>query len=123
MACRNWPQPVLLKPIEEGPLQVRVWNPKLDPADKSHRMPVITPAYPSMCSTHNVTASTQAIMTQEFDRASQILEKIMPGGTETGEWKELFDKHDFFYQYKYYLQIVASADSEDQHLKWHGPFH
>lgn len=24
-----WPQPVLLKPIEEGPLQVRVWNPKV----------------------------------------------------------------------------------------------
>lgn len=25
----NWPQPVLLKPIEEGALQVRVWNPKV----------------------------------------------------------------------------------------------
>lgn len=25
---RSWPQPVLLKPIEDGPLQVRVWNPK-----------------------------------------------------------------------------------------------
>jgi hypothetical protein len=26
---RSWPQPVLLKQIEEGPLQVRVWNPKV----------------------------------------------------------------------------------------------
>ena len=26
---RAWPQPVLLKQIEEGPLQVRVWNPKV----------------------------------------------------------------------------------------------
>jgi len=25
----NWPQPVLLKPIEDGPLNVRVWNPKV----------------------------------------------------------------------------------------------
>ena len=25
---RSWPQPVLLKQIEDGPLQVRVWNPK-----------------------------------------------------------------------------------------------
>ena len=24
-----WPQPVLLKPIEDGPLRVRVWNPKV----------------------------------------------------------------------------------------------
>lgn len=25
----GWPQPVLLKAIEDGPLQVRVWNPKV----------------------------------------------------------------------------------------------
>lgn len=25
---RSWPQPVLLKQIEDGPLPVRVWNPK-----------------------------------------------------------------------------------------------
>lgn len=27
--ARSWPQPVLLKQIEDGPLQVRVWNPKV----------------------------------------------------------------------------------------------
>lgn len=26
-----WPQPVLLKPIEDGPLQIKVWNPKVGP--------------------------------------------------------------------------------------------
>ncbi|KAJ3325496.1 polynucleotide adenylyltransferase, partial [Gonapodya sp. JEL0774] len=35
----KWPQPVILKHIEDGPLQVRVWNPKLYPQDKLHRMP------------------------------------------------------------------------------------
>jgi poly(A) polymerase len=25
----NWPQPVLLKHMEDGPLPVRVWNPKV----------------------------------------------------------------------------------------------
>jgi poly(A) polymerase len=25
----KWPQPVLLRPLEDGPLQVRVWNPKV----------------------------------------------------------------------------------------------
>ena len=24
-----WPQPVLLKPIEDGPLQMKVWNPQV----------------------------------------------------------------------------------------------
>ena len=96
----QWPAPVLLKPIEEGPLQVPVWNPKvrlarifprsvkpistdgdtdhrfdpqLYPSDRSHRMPIITPAYPSMCSTHNVTLSTQQIMTAEFKRGQSSL--------------------------------------------------
>lgn len=76
----------MLKPIEDGPLPVRVWNPKvlrseilssghtalirtqLYPADRAHRMPIITPAYPSMCATHNVTQSTQMIMTEEFKK-------------------------------------------------------
>lgn len=26
---RSWPQPVMLKQIEDGPLPVRVWNPKV----------------------------------------------------------------------------------------------
>ena len=29
ISIRAWPQPVLLKQIEDGPLQVRVWNPKV----------------------------------------------------------------------------------------------
>jgi len=29
VACRSWPEPVLLKQIEDGPLPVRVWNPKV----------------------------------------------------------------------------------------------
>ena len=28
-----WPQPVLLKPIEDGPLQIKVWNPKVRVVD------------------------------------------------------------------------------------------
>jgi hypothetical protein len=31
-------------------------------------MPIITPAYPAMCATHNVAASTQMIVTEEFKK-------------------------------------------------------
>ncbi|ORY69322.1 Nucleotidyltransferase, class I, C-terminal-like protein [Leucosporidium creatinivorum] len=113
----QWPQPILLKPIEEGPLQVRVWNPKLYPSDRSHRMPIITPAYPSMCSTHNVTLSTQSIMTAEFKRAAEIVDKVFVG---SAPWSELFAPHDFFSKYRYYLQITASSGSADVQLKWSG---
>ncbi|CAL1700291.1 unnamed protein product [Somion occarium] len=113
----TWPQPVLLKQIEDGPLAVRVWNPKLYPADRSHRMPIITPAYPSMCATHNVTASTQMIMTEEFKKGSEIVDRVIVG---TAEWSELFTKHDFFHKYRYYLQVIASTGSPDLQIKWSG---
>ncbi|CAG8591893.1 5828_t:CDS:10, partial [Diversispora eburnea] len=104
----NWPQPVLLKPIEDGP--VRVWNPKLYHGDRFHLMPIITPAYPSMCATHNVTQSTKKIIEDEFSR-------VMIG---TGKWSDLFAKHDFFQKYRYYLQIIASSDNAERQLKWSG---
>ncbi|KAF7335350.1 Poly(A) polymerase [Mycena sanguinolenta] len=113
----SWPQPVLLKQIEEEPLQVRVWNPKLYPADRSHRMPIITPAYPAMCSTHNVTASTQMIMTEELNKAADIVDKVIVG---KAAWSELFAKHDFFHRYRYYLQVIASTGNADLQIKWAG---
>ncbi|KAF8272467.1 Poly(A) polymerase central domain-containing protein [Lactarius quietus] len=112
-----WPQPVLLKLIEDGPLPVRVWNPRLYPGDRAHRMPIITPAYPAMCATHNVTASTQMIMTEEFKKGADIADKVIIG---TAEWAELFTKHDFFHKYRYYLQIIASTGERDLQIKWAG---
>ncbi|WFD25203.1 polynucleotide adenylyltransferase [Malassezia nana] len=113
----KWPQPVLLKTIEEGPLPIRVWNPRLYPTDRLHRMPIITPAYPSMCATHNVNQSTQMIMTQEFQRGAEIVDRIFLG---KAQWSELFEPHDFFHKYKYYLQVIASSGSADLQLKWEG---
>ncbi|CAG8806487.1 1823_t:CDS:2, partial [Racocetra persica] len=113
----KWPQPVLLKPIEDGPLQVRVWNPKIYHGDRFHLMPIITPAYPSMCATHNVTQSTKKIIEREFGRAAEIADHVMIG---TGKWADLFEKHDFFIRYRYYLQIIASSDSSERQLKWSG---
>jgi poly(A) polymerase len=114
----SWPQPVLLKHIEDGPLQVRVWNPRLYPQDRSHKMPIITPAYPSMCATHNITASTMKVIMQELKRGNSLVDEIVTG---TKKWSDLFEKHQFFQQYKYYLSIVAATkgSAEDQ-LKWAG---
>ena len=73
------------------------------PADRSHLMPIITPAYPSMCATHNVTHSTKTVMTSEFRRAAGIVDMIMvrsDKSAEGGNWAELFEKHDFFHTYR-----------------------
>ncbi|CAE6492926.1 unnamed protein product [Rhizoctonia solani] len=121
----KWPQPILLRQIEEDVKELepskrmtfRVWNPRLYPTDRNHLMPIITPSYPSMCSTHNVTRSTMSVMQDEFMRGSQILEQIM---FKRAEWSELFAKHDFFHKYRYYLQIIASSGNADDQLKWSG---
>lgn len=86
------------------------------PADKAHRMPVITPAYPSICSTHNVSCSTQAILTREFKRAADIVDKIV---VRSVQWSELFAPHDFFTRYRVYIQITASSVDPDVQLKWY----
>ncbi len=114
----DWPQPVLLKPIEDGPLQVRVWNPRIYPMDRQHRMPVITPAYPSMCATHNICASTQKVIMEELNRGADLMNEIMVGKKK---WTDLFTKHNFFYKYKFYLAIVAATKgTAEDHLKWAG---
>lgn len=114
----EWPQPVLLKPIEDGPLQVRVWNPRLYPHDRQHRMPVITPAYPSMCATHNITNSTQKVIMKELSRGAEIMGGLASGGKQ---WSDLFARHTFFHDYKFYLCVVAGTLSTDEeHHKWSG---
>lgn len=86
-------------------------------------MPIITPAYPAMCSTHNVMHSTKTIMTNEFRRAAGIVDMVMvrsERGADGGNWAELFEKHDFFHTYRYYLQVISSSSGKDSHKKWSG---
>ncbi|KAL3425937.1 hypothetical protein PVAG01_02728 [Phlyctema vagabunda] len=114
----QWPMPVLLKPIESGNLPVRVWNPRLYKGDSFHLMPIITPAYPSMCATHNITKSTKEIIHRELERGGNITDQIMTG---RGQWKDLFVKHTFFTQgYKYYLSVISASTTKEAQKIWCG---
>lgn len=113
----QWPQPVYLKQIEDLPLQMKVWNPRIHVADRFHKMPVITPAYPSMCSTHNVTSSTLRVMTEEFRRGAEMLLKIEQ---KKAAWSDLFAKTDFFTRHRNFFQILAVSENEESHLIWSG---
>lgn len=112
----NWPAPVQLKEIETGPQ--RTWNPKLYSGDKKNLMPIITPAYPSMCATYNVSLSTRAIVVKELERGNEIANSI---GDGKGKWSDLFKKHSFFTNdHKYYLSIIASCRDPDDAKAWAG---
>ncbi|KAI9167322.1 Poly(A) polymerase pla1 [Paramyrothecium foliicola] len=114
----RWPQPVLLKPIESGPLPVRVWNPKVYKGDSFHLMPIITPAYPSMCATFNITRSSMTIINRELQRGLEISESIMVGKRP---WSDLFVKHTFFTSgYKYYISVISASKTKEAHKVWSG---
>lgn len=129
-ASWDWPKPVYLKPIEDYPLPLKVWNPRIYPSDRNHRMPVITPAYPSMCSTHNVSASTLARMTDEFKRGAEIMMQIESHNEtfaetdetkdEVGRWPELFVSSDFFAKHRFFFQILIGAEDEKAFRAWSG---
>ncbi|KAI0875059.1 Poly(A) polymerase central domain-containing protein [Hypoxylon argillaceum] len=113
-----WPIPVQLKHMEDGPLNVRVWNPKIYKSDSFHLMPVITPAYPQMCATFNITKSTKTIIQRELERGVALTDKIL--GSER-PWKDLFVKHSFFTQdHKYYLAVIATSTTKEAHKIWSG---
>ncbi|KAJ1437831.1 polymerase, nucleotidyl transferase domain [Sesbania bispinosa] len=113
----RWPNPIMLCPIEEGSLGLQVWDPRRYPRDRYHLMPIITPAYPCMNSSYNVSSSTLCIMSGEFQRGNEICEAME---ANKADWDTLFEPYPFFDAYKNYLQIDISAENDDDLRKWKG---
>ncbi|XP_069772138.1 poly(A) polymerase alpha-like isoform X2 [Narcine bancroftii] len=113
----EWPNPVLLKQPEDCNLNLPVWDPRVNPSDRYHLMPIITPAYPQQNSTYNVSASTRAVMMEEFKQGLSITDEILMGKME---WSKLFEAPNFFQKYKHYIVLLASAPTDKQHLEWVG---
>lgn len=81
-------------------------------------MPIITPAYPSMCATHNISVSTKSVILRELARGGDIVDKIF---LKQMTWNDLFTRHSFFTQdYKYYLSITASSKTKEAESIWSG---
>ncbi|XP_044463201.1 nuclear poly(A) polymerase 4 isoform X4 [Mangifera indica] len=113
----RWPNPVMLCPIEEDELGFPVWDPRKNPRDRSHHMPIITPAYPCMNSSYNVSVSTLQVMMEQFQFGHKICEDIEFNKVQ---WSALFEPYLFFEAYKNYLQVdIVAADANDL-LAWKG---
>lgn len=81
-------------------------------------MPVITPAFPAMCSTHTITPSTKKVMMEEFLRADGIVRDIYNG---QATWDSLFTRHTFFTKdHKYYLSVIAASRTKEADTTFHG---
>uniref|UniRef100_A0A663E583 Poly(A) polymerase n=1 Tax=Aquila chrysaetos chrysaetos TaxID=223781 RepID=A0A663E583_AQUCH len=113
----EWPKPVLLKQQEESNLNLPVWDPRVNPSDRYHVMPIITPAYPQQNSTYNVSTSTRAVMAEEFKHGLAVTNEILQGKSD---WSKLFEPLNFFQKYKHYIVLTASASTKEHHLEWIG---
>ncbi|GMQ03536.1 hypothetical protein CsSME_00049306 [Camellia sinensis var. sinensis] len=114
----RWPNPVMLCPIEEDDkLGFPVWDRRKNPWDRAHHMPIITPAYPCMNSSYNVSKSTLRVMMDQFHHGNSICEEIE---LNKAQWSALFDPYLFFEAYKNYLQIDIIAADADDLLAWKG---
>ncbi|KAL7171086.1 hypothetical protein ACSBR2_035863 [Camellia fascicularis] len=113
----RWPNPVMLCPIQEGSLGLSVWDPRKNFRDRQHLMPIITPAYPCMNSSYNVSTSTLRVMMDEFQRGNEICESMEKN---KAGWMTLFEPFPFFEAYRNYLQIDIAAENDDDLRKWKG---
>ncbi|CAL0322249.1 unnamed protein product [Lupinus luteus] len=113
----KWPNPIMLCAIEEGSLRLPFWDPRRNPKDRCHLMPIITPAYPCMNSSYNVTSSTLHIMSDEFQRGNEI---CMAMEVCKADWDTLFEPYPFFEAYNNYLQIDIKAKNVEDLRQWKG---
>lgn len=113
MVFAKWPwnKPCLLRDNKDDPgnLGFPVWDPRVNPSDRYHLMPIITPSYPQQNSTFNVTLSTRTVILDEFKKGLECCDSIASGNKE---WKDLFEPIKFFSIYKHFLVLIASNQSE-----------
>lgn len=113
----RWPNPVMLCPIEEEDLGFPVWDPRKNPRDRTHHMPIITPAYPCMNSSYNVSTSTLRVMMEQFEHGNKICQEVE---LNKAQWSNLFGPYLFFEACKNYLQVDIVAADVDDLLAWKG---
>jgi poly(A) polymerase Pap1 len=103
--------PVMLTPPYSTRLGLEVWQPQ-----RRHLAPVLTPSYPCINSTHNVSATTRRIIRTELRRAADLFASATP------EWPGLTAAApiDFFFLYKHYIDIVVTSESPTTQLAWIG---
>jgi poly(A) polymerase Pap1 len=61
----------MLKSIDPGTGKEKVWNPQVYSGDKRNIVPIITPAYPSMCATDRPDIVLALTLIQGIDDENQ----------------------------------------------------
>lgn len=93
------------------------WNPDKNINERYQVMPIITPTYPHINSSFNVTENTKQLIQRKMLVAAETCDKIMKGDVK---WDSLFNTCHMFHEYEHFLIVIASADATSDHIKWFG---
>ncbi|CAN6250882.1 unnamed protein product [Urochloa humidicola] len=113
----QWPNPVMLCAIENDDLGFSIWDPRKNPRDRNHVMPIITPAYPCMNSSYNVSTSTLRVIMEQFQFGNKICQEI---DVNKVNWDALFEPFHFFEAYRKFLVVDIVAEDDDDLRLWKG---
>ncbi|RHX97556.1 hypothetical protein DYB25_000252 [Aphanomyces astaci] len=117
-----WPQPVMLNVLYDAGLGLESWDPRLNVFDRTHLMPIITPAYPPMNSAVQVSHTTFKVMYDELWRARHFADLAAHAANDAdvkrAKWVDLFAPTNFFVRYDVYLGLSYSANTRDDMCIW-----
>ena len=120
----NWSNPVILCPItqssEVGLMGFKIWNPKLNHSDRHHLMPIITPSFPCMNSTYNVTETTRRILVSEFARAFSILSTATAPAEFHEKLIQIVHPPPFLSLFRYFFAVDVLCVNENAFTKLKG---
>ena len=85
-------------------------------------MPIITPSYPCMNSSYNVSESTMAVMKAEFERGREFF-RANGQVREAASYKKLFEPANLFADYKHFLEVEVWATDKEWFELWEGWVH
>ncbi|XP_040898818.1 poly(A) polymerase type 3-like [Toxotes jaculatrix] len=110
-----WSVPVCLREVKDCRYNLPFWDPRVNPSDRCHIMPIITPAYPQQNTSYNVSPSTFTIIMEEIKRGHAIAQEIQQG---KATWSKLFETPEFFEKYQHYVLLKATSTTDKQHIGW-----
>ena len=102
-------------------LNLPVWGDER--SDLLHTMSLITPVYPAMNSSFNVSAATLAVLRFELRRAAGLVKGLhtkTPPHDEAKTWEALLAPSDFFERYADYIEVRVSAPTAGVQRAWLG---
>ena len=97
-----WPTPIEITPQYDAGLGLEGWDPS-QYGNRFHVMPILTPAYPSMNSTANVSRNTLDVMIWEMNVAHDKMRAALAQGGDG--WERVFEPTDFVVSLEKYLAV------------------